>query len=261
MSCWIASRYRLSEEQSEQISDRCDDIDGEHLIEEDDGNGQAMLFENGDHSDNGSGSPVSASNRRIGPSVLEDALQEVLEAELSPSSGEPEEPQPPSESEHRDTSSGSSSSRNSSSSSDSDDSHLGLRMRGPTRGSVAAVNYGCGKLCFYETPAKSEDRMPKREMVAICRCQPHQFPQACRRTRTVNESMSDNKQSQGRPLGELAAWLSHTTDTRRSHQDYEPSHAVRRAARRSFVQTLGELATPFLSAERLRRGGEGSEPE
>jgi hypothetical protein len=87
----------------------------------------------------------------------------------------------------------------------------------------------------------------------------------CRRTKSSAPAKGSREASapqQGRPLGNILAWLEHSARFGGSveHQLYEPTLAERVEARRAFSQGDHPMAEIILSCERLRRPGEDVEP-
>jgi len=115
-----------------------------------------------------------------------------------------------------------------------------------------SVDTEFGVIAYYESTSN---------FVAMCRCHTdEQVHFRCTRTRTSKASKFSRRHFQGRPLGELYAWLSASSQFGQiEHQtDYSPSYEERTAARAQFSQLAG--AAVLLARERDRREDEPEEP-
>lgn len=112
------------------------------------------------------------------------------------------------------------------------------------------IPYSNGYLCYYES---------SQSFVAECNIHGR-----CRRTRTAKAGSGQKGIAQGRPLGQLAAWLEMAqADQAASAWGHKwevwPDLEQRRAARQRLVE-IAEFRT-LLDKERPKREGEGDEPE
>jgi hypothetical protein len=111
-----------------------------------------------------------------------------------------------------------------------------------------------GHITFYKS---------KGEFYAYCAFDEH-HEQSCRKVRVGMKAKAKNNPATGRPLGFLVSWLmeAHLFPTSADHRKHEvwcPSQEMRSAARDFLVALPGSAA--LFAFERLRRPGEGDEPE
>jgi hypothetical protein len=128
-------------------------------------------------------------------------------------------------------------------------------------GAPSALALGRASAVVFVEGGKVAHYAGSSSMEATCNCPTHG---KCRLTRTVNESSVVGREGQGRPVGQLVAWLAkgNSLPNKDAHMGIGNtlSFADRTAARATLAAMGTTDVTGLFAAERPSRAGESLEP-